>query len=411
VVVNLIGNAVKFTHAGEVALNVVPGQSESGQPVLRFTVSDTGIGIPPEKLKTIFDPFTQADTSTTRKFGGTGLGLSISIRLVRLMGGDLWVESEAGRGTKFHFTLPLLASTKPAKANLGERSELLRGVKVLIVDDNCTNRRILDVTLRRWGMSPKTAEGGAEAIEKLLAASVAGEPFDLIISDVLMPEMDGFSFVERVRQEPMLSSAKIMMLTSAGQRGDAARCEGLGISAYATKPVRQRELQDVICRLLGNVAANQPLITTYSLAKPPVAKPTFRILVAEDNAVNQKLVQRLLEKRGFCVHIVGNGREAVETSQKEEFDLILMDVQMPEMDGFEATAELRKREKLTGARTPIIALTAHAMKGDRERCLEVGMDGYLSKPIRSKELDELLENYVSLGAAAQPAPQTEEKTK
>jgi PAS domain S-box-containing protein len=411
VVVNLIGNAVKFTHAGEVALNVAPGQSKSGQPVLQFTVTDTGIGIPPEKLKTIFDPFTQADTSTTRKYGGTGLGLSISIRLVRLMGGDLWVESEAGQGTKFHFTLPLVRSPKPVKANSGERVELLRGVRVLIVDDNCTNRRILDVTLRRWGMSPKTAESGAEAIEKLLAASAAGEQFDLIISDVLMPEMDGFSFVERVRQEPMLSSAKVMMLTSAGQRGDAARCEGLGISAYATKPVRQRELHDVICRLLGNEAAGQALITTYALAKPRVAKPTFRILVAEDNTVNQKLVQRLLEKRGFCVHIVGNGREAVETARQEEFDLILMDVQMPEMDGFEATVELRKREKLAGVRTPIIALTAHAMKGDRERCLEVGMDGYLSKPIRSKELAELLESYISLGAAPLPAPETEEKTK
>jgi CheY-like chemotaxis protein len=241
--------------------------------------------------------------------------------------------------------------------------------------------------------------GGAEAIEELLSASAESKQYGLIISDVLMPGMDGFSFVERVREEPKLSDAKIMMLTSAGQRGDAARCEELGISAYATKPVRQSELQQVISRLLGEKEAVSPLITRQTLAEPRVPTISLRILVAEDNAVNQKLVARLLEKRGHGVTLVGNGREALAALEENSYDLVLMDVQMPEMDGFEATCELRKRERLTELHTPVIALTAHAMKGDRERCLAAGMDDYLTKPIRAQELDDLLRNYTSLLAA------------
>ena len=411
VVVNLIGNAIKFTDQGEVALklHVIPG--ESGDRLLHFTVTDTGIGIPPEKQKSIFDPFTQADTSTTRKYGGTGLGLSISIRLVRLMAGNMWIESEPGRGTKFHFTLPLVPAEEPVTIGPGDRIDLLRGIKVLIVDDNATNRRILELILKRWGMLPKSVKSGAEAIVELLAASVSGQQYELIISDVLMPGMDGFSFVERVRQEPKLSTAKIMMLTSSGQRGDAARCEELGISAYAMKPVRQSELRDVISRLLGEKENEGPLLTRYSLATARSALASLRILVAEDNAVNQKLVARLLEKRGHKVKVVANGREAVESLDQDSFDLVLMDMQMPEMDGFEATAELREREKQTGNHTPIIALTAHAMKGDRERCLEAGMDGYLSKPIRAPELDELLEKYITLREAGPQTPETEKQSK
>jgi len=408
VVINLIGNAIKFTDAGEVALKVLVIQSEGGDRLLHFTVSDTGVGIPPEKQKSIFEPFTQADSSTTRKYGGTGLGLSISVRLVRMMEGNMWVESEPGGGTKFHFTVPLIPAADPVKADLGERFDLLRGVRVLIVDDNCTNRRILELMLKRWGMVPKSVEGGADAIVELLAASGEGKQYRLIISDVRMPGMDGFSFVERVRQEPKLSTAKIMMLTSSGQRGDAARCEELGISAYAMKPVRQAELQDVICRLLGENADARSLITRYSLADTGKAKVSLRVLVAEDNIVNQKLVARLLEKRGHCVKIVGNGREALESLEQESYDLVLMDMQMPEMDGFEATSELRRREKQTGLHTPIVALTAHAMKGDRERCLEAGMDGYLAKPIRSQELDDLLGIYTTL---REEGPQTPEQEK
>jgi CheY-like chemotaxis protein len=320
-----------------------------------------------------------------------------------MMAGSMWIESQPGEGTKFHFTLPLVPAAEPVKTGPGERFDLLRGVKVLIVDDNATNRRILEIMLKRWAMLPKSVVGGAEAIVELLTASAAGKRYELIVCDVLMPGMDGFSFVERVRQEPKLSTAKIMMLTSAGQRGDAARCEELGISAYAMKPVRQSELQDVISRLLGEKEGASLLITRYSIANPRNAPVSLRVLVAEDNAVNQKLVARLLEKRGHIVKVVANGREALESIEEGSYDLVLMDLQMPEMDGFEATGELRKREKQTGLHIPIIALTAHAMKGDRERCLEAGMDGYLSKPIRAQELDDVLGNYI--------APQTPEPEK
>jgi CheY-like chemotaxis protein len=316
-----------------------------------------------------------------------------------MMAGKMWVESEPGAGTKFHFEVPLIPAAEPVKTTLPERFDHLRGVKVLIVDDNCTNRRILELTLKKWGMLTNSVAGGAEAIEELLTASAESKQYGLIISDVLMPGMDGFSFVERVREEPKLSNAKIMMLTSAGQRGDASRCEALGISAYATKPVRQSELRQVISRLLGENKAVAPLITRQTLAEPRVATIALRILVAEDNAVNQRLVARLLEKRGHCVTLVGNGIEALVALEENSYDLVLMDVQMPEMDGFEATCELRKRERLTELHTPVIALTAHAMKGDRERCLEAGMDDYLTKPIRAQELDDLLGNYTSLLAA------------
>jgi CheY-like chemotaxis protein len=260
-------------------------------------------------------------------------------------------------------------------------------------------------------MIPKPVAGGAEAIVELLAAYAANERYGLIISDVLMPGMNGFAFIERVRQEPKLSTAKIMMLTSAGQRGDAARCQALGISAYAMKPVRRSELFEVLSRLLDDreQSSAQPLITRYSLASARNAVVSLRVLVAEDNVVNQKLVARLLEKRGHKVKVVANGREALGALEQGTYDLVLMDVQMPEMDGFEATGELRKLEKQTGLHTPVIALTARAMKGDRERCLEAGMDGYLSKPIRAQELDDLLGNYITSRAAGPQAPEPEKQ--
>jgi PAS domain S-box-containing protein len=413
VVINLVGNAIKFTEVGEVGLKVLVIQSEGGDRMLHFIVSDTGIGIPPEKQKSIFDPFTQADSSTTRTYGGTGLGLSISVRLVKMMGGKMWLESTAGAGTNFHFTLPLVPAAKALERVSRARTDLLRGVKVLIVDDNRTNRRILEVMLKRWGIIPTSAEGGNEAIVELLAASAAGEKFGLIISDLLMPHMDGFDFVERVRERPELSTAKIMLLTSAGRRGDAERSEELGIAAYMTKPVRQSELLEVISKLLENreQSTAQPLITRHSLVAAGNSAVSLRILVAEDNAVNQKLVARLLEKKGHNVKVVVNGREALGALEQGTYDLVLMDMQMPEMDGFEATGELRKREKQTGLHTPIVALTAHAMKGDRERCLEAGMDGYLSKPIRAQELYELLEKYIALRAASPQVPEPEKQSK
>ena len=407
IVVNLIGNAIKFTEEGDVVLKVGVIREEGAAPMLHFAVCDTGVGIPAEKQKSIFDPFTQADTSTTRKYGGTGLGLTISIRLVRLMAGNMWVESKPGEGTKFHFTLPLVPAERPLVTVSGGPSDLLYGLKVLIVDDNRANRRILEGMVKRRGIIPTSVQSGDQAIAELLAASAAGEQYGLIICDVLMPHMDGFGFVERVRERPEISTAKIMLLTSAGQRGDAARAEGLGIDAYLTKPVRRSELLGVISKLMDNREQSpaQPMVTRHMIANPGYISASLRGLVAEDNAVNQKLVTRLLEKRGHSVKVVKNGHEALAALDQGTYDLVLMDVQMPEMDGFEATGELRKREEQMGIRIPVIALTAHAMKGDRERCLEAGMDGYLSKPIRAQELYELLENYVAQRAVGLQTPE------
>jgi len=402
IVLNLVGNAIKFTPEGEIALKVQCQQKDSQECMLLFTVADTGIGIPPEKQKTIFDAFSQADASTTRRYGGTGLGLTISTRLVEMMSGKIWVESEVGKGTQFHFTLKL-GVADPAELQIGIPAppEILRGVKALIVDDNRTNRRILDGMLVRWGMQPSQVESGAEALEALAQAQAANDPYQVILADMHMPRMDGFGLIERIRQQPGLSAATIMMLTSAGHRGDAARCQVLGISAYLLKPIRQSELRDAIARVLGAAEAESeiPLITRYSLADSHAPGRSLSILLAEDNPVNQRLAARMLEKRGHRVVVTSNGREAVDALPTQKFDLILMDVQMPEMDGFEATAAIRQQETSGAARLPIVALTAHAMKGDRERCLAAGMDAYLAKPIRPEELDEVLDYYIARRAA------------
>ena len=413
IIVNLVGNAIKFTDAGEVALKVGVDAVEGGDRILHFVVSDTGVGIPPEKQKLIFEPFSQADSSTTRKYGGTGLGLTISARLVAMMGGMIWVESEMGRGSQFHFTARLGTSWKSIEVGTIAPAEILRGVKVLVADDNRTNRRILEGMLKRWEMKSTSVEDGEQALAKLSSALEAGEAYGLILTDMHMPNMDGFGLIERIRRRPELSTAVIMMLTSAGHRGDAARCQELGVSAYLLKPIRQSELREAIARVLG--AQEQkgviPLITRYSLGDAHDPTEFLRVLVVEDNAVNQRLATRLLEKRGHRVTVTANGREAVESVEKHTYDLILMDVQMPEMDGLEATAVIREREKHKGARIPIIALTAHAMKGDRERCLAAGMDGYLTKPIRSQELDEVLETYLARRAATVQAPETANQSK
>jgi two-component system sensor histidine kinase/response regulator len=291
--------------------------------------------------------------------------------------------------------------------------EILRGVKVLVVDDNRTNRRILDGMLKRWEMKATLVESGEEALAQLSAAREAGEPFGLILTDMHMPKMDGFCFIEQVRQRPELSTATIMMLTSAGHRGDAARCQELGVSAYLLKPVRQSELREAIARALGTREHQGaiPLITRYSLGDSRDPAAILRVLLAEDNPVNQLLATRLLEKRGHRVAVAANGREALEALDKESFDLVFMDLQMPEVDGFEATAALREKEKGSGIHQPVIALTAHAMKGDRERCLAAGMDGYLSKPIKPQELDEILESYVARRMQAENAPETVARSK
>jgi PAS domain S-box-containing protein len=396
VVVNLVGNAIKFTSEGEVGLRVQSEAGENSDCILHFIVSDTGIGIPADKQKLIFDPFSQADTSTTRKYGGSGLGLTISTRLVGMMQGQIWVESEAGHGSRFHFTARLGAgSAKAIQLASPVLPEILRGVRVLVVDDNRTNRRILQGMLTRWEMKPTLVAGGEKALIELSRARETGEPYGLILTDLLMPNMDGFGLIEQIRQRPDLYTATIMMLTSAGQRGDAAHCHKLGVAAYLMKPIRQSELREAIARVVGSLNQQDgvPLITRFSLAPANAPAVSLRVLLAEDNLVNQKVVMRLLEKRGHRVVVAANGREALDALGKQNFDLVLMDVQMPEMDGLEATAVLRQKEKTSGVHQPVVALTANAMKGDRERCLSAGMDDYLSKPIRPDELDAVLATY------------------
>jgi two-component system, sensor histidine kinase and response regulator len=398
ILINLIGNALKFTAEGEVSLKVQVELIEEKAATLHFIVSDTGVGIAPEKLKIIFDSFNQADTSTTREFGGTGLGLTISKRLIEMMGGRIWVESEPGVGSHFHFTIRLGSATRHETVienNVGP--VILRGIKVLIVDDNRTNRRILEGLVKRWGMIPTTASDGEKALNELSEARHNNEPYGLILTDMHMPKMDGFGLVQHIKESSQLSTSTIMMLTSGGQRGDAARCEELGIAAYLLKPVRQSELREAIARVLSlkEQAGIVPMITQYSLHESRGSTRSLDILLAEDNAVNQKLAIRLLEKRGHHVTLAANGREALAALEKKLYDLVLMDVQMPEMDGLEATIQLREREEGLGRRQAVVAMTALVMKGDRERCLEAGMDGYLSKPIRPQELDDLLDIYIA----------------
>src|SRR5580658_1676477 len=398
IVVNLVGNAIKFTDSGEIAVKVQTQAREGPDCVCQFTVADTGVGIPEDKRELIFKPFSQADTSTTRKYGGTGLGLTISTRLVKMMGGKIWVESEVGHGSQFHFTVRLgKADAQEIRLGTTAPPELLRGVRVLVVDDNRTNCRILEGMLTRWQMKATAVNNGKAALAQLVAARQANELYNLVLTDMHMPDMDGFALVEQIRKRPELATATIMMLTSAGHRGDAIRCQELGVAAYLLKPIRQSELREAVARVLG---ARQhdgaiPLITRYSLRDAREPGANLRVLLAEDNQVNQRLAVRLLEKRGHQVVVAATGLEALKALEKERFDLVLMDVQMPEMDGLEATAILREKEKGTGLRQAVVALTAHAMKGDREKCIEGGMDGYLTKPIRPQELDQLLDVYVA----------------
>jgi len=409
VLMNLLGNAIKFTRQGEVALKVLLSATEGVSCLLHFIVSDTGIGIPPEKQEMIFEPFSQADSSTTRKYGGTGLGLTITSRLVGMMGGSIWVESEVGHGSKFHFIARLgIADAKPIVVGTAAPPQVLSGVRVLVVDDNQTNRRILEGMLKRWNMTANSVEGGEAALTQLSAAREAGEPFGLILMDMHMPGMDGFELTERIRKGPYPSTVTIMMLTSSGHRGDAARCQALGVAAYLLKPIRQSELREAIARVLGaqEQKGSIPLITRYSLQDAREPSTSLHVLLAEDNRVNQRLATRLLEKRGHSVVVAADGIEAFAAIEKEVFDLVLMDLQMPEMDGFEATAAIREKEKAGGPRLPIVALTAHAMKGDREKCLAAGMDGYLTKPIRTLELDEILKKYLALRAVPACAPES-----
>ena len=402
VIINLIGNAIKFTDQGEVGLEIALEARTHDQLLLHFLVHDTGIGIAAEKQNVIFEAFSQADSSTAQRFGGTGLGLTISSRLVKMMGGQIWVESQPGRGSRFHFTAQARVGNGAPSVKPAQAAELA-GLRALVVDDNATNRHILADMLERRGMFPTLAGGGAEAAALLAKADQSGQAFDLLLVDAHMPETDGFTLVGQVPEHPSASRAEVIMLTSAGQRGDAARVRKLGVAAYLTKPVTESELFDAILTALGarvEKAQTPALITHHSLRE---GQRKLRVLLAEDNAVNQMLAARLLEKEGHSATVVSNGREALAALEKKSFDLVLMDVQMPEMDGFEATAEIRLREKITGQHLPIIAMTAYAMRGDRERCLAAGMDSYISKPIRAEELFREIYAYTQPSTFAQPS--------
>jgi signal transduction histidine kinase/CheY-like chemotaxis protein/ligand-binding sensor domain-containing protein len=453
ILLNLVGNALKFTDWGEVVVEVKSADSRiagadlkndahelcSPQPqtlevkpsadqreltantpsfwYLQFSVRDTGIGIPPEKQKVIFEAFSQGDGSTTRKYGGTGLGLSISSRLVEMMGGRIWVESQSRQGTTFHFVARFGLSQDFAPRPVPMHLSSLDGLPVLIVDDNATNRRILEEIFSQWQMRPRAVDGGGAALAALEQAKDDNQPFSLMILDVHMPEMDGFELAGKIRQDDRLADARIILLTSTGQQGDASRCRELRISAYLPKPIKQSELLQAVLTVLGESPSKEPLgkvVTRHSLRE---TMGSLQVLLVEDNLVNQKLAVRLLEKQGHTVTVTENGREALAALERQDFNLVLMDVQMPEMNGFEATAEIRQREgqsrvssapksersesqskgtspDLNSPGIPIIAMTAHAMKGDRERCLESGMDGYVSKPIQALELFDEIDRVI-----------------
>ncbi|MGH9711769.1 MAG: MHYT domain-containing protein [Candidatus Acidiferrales bacterium] len=385
-IVNLVGNSIKFTHQGEVVVYVDVESQTDRELQLHIAVADTGIGIPQEKQAAIFEAFTQADGSMTRKYGGTGLGLSISSRLVDLMGGRIWVESEPGKGSRFHFTVRVVQQKAGARTYEPLAPKSLVDLPVLVVDDNRTNRQILVKMLTNWGLKPTAVESGPRALVALRDAAEAGSGFPLVLLDAQMPEMDGFTLADVIKQNPSWAAATVLMLTSAGLRGDANRCRELGIAAYLTKPIKQSDLFDAILIALGTVppkGAPAPLITRHSVRED---RHSLRILLAEDNSVNQVLAVRLLEKRGHKVTVAANGLEALAALDKQPYDLVLMDVQMPEMGGFEATAAIRDRERKTGICIPIVAMTAHAMKGDKEKCIAAGMDAYVAKPLDTDSL-------------------------
>ncbi|HEV3253014.1 MAG TPA: response regulator [Candidatus Acidoferrales bacterium] len=404
ILLNLVSNAIKFTERGEVVVSVEKEAESESEVSLHFTVTDTGIGVPPEKQAVIFEAFTQADTSTTRQYGGTGLGLTITSRLVGMMNGRIWVESKPGQGSTFHFIVRMDLPQGQQTRLVRVQPEALHGLPVLVVDDNRTNRLILEEMLRNSGMRPVGVEGGAAALEAMEKAQAGGASFPLVLLDQQMPGMDGFTLASRIKQNPALAAVPLILLSSSGQRGDAARCRKLGISCYLTKPIQQAELLDAVLATLGapKVEARPPALVTQHLLRE--SRRAGRILLAEDNAVNRQLAVRLLEKYGHRVVVATNGREALAALENEPVDLVLMDVQMPEMDGLEATAAIREREKLTGAHLPIVAMTAHAMKGDREKCLASGMDGYITKPIQIRELLAVIEDHLPATVKAAPPP-------
>jgi len=392
IITNLLSNAIKFTKKGEIVVSVDEKKKTGNDIILHFSVKDTGVGIPKSKQKSIFDAFIQAESSTARKYGGSGLGLAICAKLASLMGGNIWIESTVGKGSTFHFTARFQGAAQTENKEK-IRSELkdLKGLPVLIVDDNKNNREILCGLFKNWGMIPTDVDNGNAALIALSKANKTKKLFSLIVIDYFMPEMDGFILAEKIKNKPELKNIPIVMLTSGGMRGDAARCQRLGISAYLMKPIKQNELLDSVRITLGASKKGQqkiPLITRHNLKEN---RRSLKILVAEDNLINQKVTVKILEKNGYHVKVASNGKNAVKIWENGNFNLILMDIQMPIIDGIKATELIRKKEKQLGIHTPIIAMTAHALKGDRERFLKAGMDDYISKPIKPDELISVIE--------------------
>jgi two-component system, sensor histidine kinase and response regulator len=411
VIFNLVGNAIKFTEQGEILLHVDAEMASTESATLHFAVIDTGIGIPEAKQDVIFEAFEQADGSTTRKYGGTGLGLTISAQLVELMGGRIWVESEEGSGSTFHFTVNMALQKSNAAAASPIPAADLRGARALIVDDNVTNRRILQAILVYWDLRTTLAESGPSALQALRIASRTGKNYSFVLMDGTMPGMDGIETARLMRREFGAASPPIIMLTSAMGLGDASRHTDFGIAACLMKPIKQSDLLGAVAKVLN--IGQEPEAEGKNVVKEAVRRKEgpMKLLLAEDNRVNQVLAARMLEKRGHTVVIAKNGREALAALEKEQFDIVLMDVQMPEMNGFEATAAIREQEKTTGKHIPILAMTAHAMKGDKEKCLDSGMDGYISKPINAKEFFEALDRLAPSGtSSSEPsAPPPENK--
>jgi PAS domain S-box-containing protein len=405
VLVNLLGNAVKFTHEGGVHVEVrrggPPPATADGPFTIEVRVTDTGIGIPADKHALIFDAFTQADSSTTRRFGGTGLGLTISARLVRLMGGAIGVESQPGAGSTFWFTVALAPAQVAAASSA--TPDRLAGVRVLVVDDNATNTEILGELLARWGMRPVIADGAAAALVRLGEAQAAGDPFAVAVLDVHMPEVDGITLAEQIRARPETGTPIVMMLTSACGPDELRRCRQLGIEVYLAKPVGQQQLLQAMCRMVERAGPVAPPAERPSTGAAATAVRPLRILLAEDNPVNQRVAVAMLARARHEVRVAGDGLTALALLSREPFDLVLMDVQMPEMNGFEATAAVREGERAGGrGHLPIVAMTAHAMAGDRDRCLEAGMDDYICKPISYAELTDTLDRVVRRFGLAAP---------
>ncbi len=392
ILVNLVGNSIKFTHKGEVSVRVQIDSESESEITLQFIVTDTGIGIAPDKQSRIFDSFEQGDGSTTREYGGTGLGLAVSSQLIRMMNGKIWVQSEVGRGSSFGFNIQLGIQSNPEKLpECGDYSSF-RNARTLVVDDNATNRRVLTQMLANWEMTPVSVDNASQALKEMIHASQKGAPYRLVLIDYMMPDVDGFQLAAQIKNNPLLKDSSLIMLTSSGERGHAAKCVELGIAAYLMKPVRQSELFDAICSSFSATKSEKSrasLLTSHAIRE---SKRRLNVLLAEDNPVNQRLATRLLQKMGHSVTVVENGQMAVQAFMNNSFDILLMDIQMPEMDGFEATDRIRKKEKEKDSpRVKIVAMTAHAMAGDRERCLAAGMDGYISKPIDINELTSALE--------------------